>query len=64
MIQYDLKKIKFGTDRPTFERGVDLYERGKVTKFEKLARKETMFGWEESLVRIFDEGISEEKSEK
>ncbi len=35
MIQYDLKKIKFGTDKATFERGVDLYERGKVTKFQK-----------------------------
>ncbi len=35
MIQYDLKKIKFGTDKATFERGVDLYESGKVTKFQK-----------------------------
>ncbi len=35
MIGYNLKKIKFGTDDATFERGVDLYERGKVTKFQK-----------------------------
>lgn len=30
---YDLDKIKFATDRPTFERAVKLYESGKVTKF-------------------------------
>lgn len=30
---YDLDKIKFATDRPTFERAVGLYEAGKVTKF-------------------------------
>jgi hypothetical protein len=38
MTQYDLKEIKFGTDKATFERGVDLYERGKVTKFQKGGR--------------------------
>ncbi|MBZ1356501.1 MAG: hypothetical protein KY054_01870 [Candidatus Nealsonbacteria bacterium] len=38
MIQYDLKKIKFGTDKATFERGVDLYQGGKVTKFQKGGR--------------------------
>ena len=32
---YDLDKIKFATDAPTFERAVDLYERGKVTKFKE-----------------------------
>lgn len=32
-INYDLKKIKFGTDAATFERAVGLYENGKVTKF-------------------------------
>jgi len=31
--QYDLEKIKFGTDGTTFERAVGLYESGKVTKF-------------------------------
>ena len=31
--QYDLEKIKFGTDGPTFERAVDLYESGKITEF-------------------------------
>lgn len=30
---YDLDKIKFATDAPTWERAVDLYERGKVTRF-------------------------------
>lgn len=30
---YDLNKIKFGTDGATFERAVELYEAGKVTKF-------------------------------
>ncbi len=30
---YDLDKIKFATDAPTFERAVDLYGKGKVTKF-------------------------------
>lgn len=30
---YDLDKIKFATDGPTFERAVDLYESGKVTEF-------------------------------
>jgi hypothetical protein len=33
--QYDLDKIKFATDAPTFERAVGLYEGGKVTQFEK-----------------------------
>jgi len=32
---YDLDKIKFATDRPTFERAVELYERGKVTHVQK-----------------------------
>lgn len=32
---YDLDKIKFATDLPTFERAVGLYESGKVTKFKK-----------------------------
>jgi len=31
--QYDLEKIKFATDGPTFERAVGLYENGKVTEF-------------------------------
>ena len=30
---YDLDKIKFATDRSTFERAVGLYEDGKVTQF-------------------------------
>ena len=33
--KYDLDKIKFATDGPTFEKAVDLYEKGKVTKFEE-----------------------------
>ncbi|MCA9471600.1 MAG: hypothetical protein MRJ96_08435 [Nitrospirales bacterium] len=33
--KYDLEKIKFATDRPTFEKAVDLYERGKVMQFEE-----------------------------
>ena len=35
MPKYDLNKIKFATDAPTFEKAVDLYEKGKVTKFEE-----------------------------
>lgn len=31
---YDLDKIKFATDEPTFEKAVELYESGKVNKFE------------------------------
>ena len=34
--QYDLDKIKFVTDSPTFERAVGLYESGKVTKFQSM----------------------------
>lgn len=30
---YDLNKIKFATDQPTFERAVGLYHSGNVTKF-------------------------------
>ncbi len=30
--QYDIDKIKYGTDAPTFEKAVGLYEKGKVTK--------------------------------
>jgi hypothetical protein len=32
---YNLEKIKFATDEPTFERAVSLYENRKVTKFQK-----------------------------
>lgn len=32
---YDLDKIKFATDGPTFEKAVGLYEGGKVTQFEE-----------------------------
>jgi len=32
---YDLDKIKFATDRPTFEKAVGLYENGKVTQFKE-----------------------------
>ena len=35
--QYDLDKIKFSTDAPTFERAVGLYEGGKVTRFKEYA---------------------------
>lgn len=31
--QYNIEKIKFATDRPTFERAIELYESGKVTEF-------------------------------
>lgn len=33
--KYTLDKIKFGTDRPTFEKAVDLYENGKVMNFKE-----------------------------
>lgn len=33
--KYDLDKIKFGIDKSTFERAVDLYENGKVKQFKK-----------------------------
>lgn len=33
---YDLDKIKFATDGPTFERAVGLYENGKVTQFKSV----------------------------
>ncbi len=32
--KYNLDKIKFATGSPVWERGVDLYERGKITQFE------------------------------
>jgi len=32
---FNLDKIKFATDQPTFERAVGLYESGKVTRFKK-----------------------------
>jgi len=32
---YNLDKIKFATDGPTFKRAVDLYESGKVTQFKE-----------------------------
>jgi|SRR5680860_401467 len=32
---FNLDKIKFATDEPTFERAVGLYESGKVTQFKK-----------------------------
>lgn len=34
-LKYDLDKIKYATDAPTFEKAVDLYEKGKVTQFEE-----------------------------
>jgi len=33
--KYDLDKIKFSTDRPTYKRAVDLYKTGKVTQFKE-----------------------------
>ena len=33
--KYDLDKIKFATDEPTFEKAVGLYENGKVTQFKE-----------------------------
>jgi len=33
--KYDLDKIKFATDGPTFERAVDLYEKGRVMQFKE-----------------------------
>ncbi|MBL7155078.1 MAG: SWIM zinc finger family protein [Candidatus Portnoybacteria bacterium] len=32
---YNLDKIKFATDEPTFERAIGLYENGKVTQFKE-----------------------------
>ena len=37
--KYDLDKIKFATDGPTFEKAVDLYEKGKVSKFEEEVKR-------------------------
>jgi hypothetical protein len=34
--KYDLEKIKFATDGPTFDKAVDLYESGKVMQFEEV----------------------------
>src|SRR3989338_11235120 len=39
--QYDLDKIKFATDGPTFEKAVALYEGGKVTQVEEGIRSYT-----------------------
>lgn len=36
---YDLDKIKFSSDRGSFERAVELYEKGKVTKFKNGQRE-------------------------
>ena len=33
--KYDLDKVKFATDGPTFEKAVKLYESGKVTQFKE-----------------------------
>jgi hypothetical protein len=33
--KYDIDKIKFATDAPTFKKAVELYESGKVTNFEE-----------------------------
>lgn len=33
--KYDLDKIKFATDGPTFEKAVGLYEKGKITQFQE-----------------------------
>lgn len=33
--KYNLDKIKFATDAPTFEKAVELYESGKVTQFKE-----------------------------
>lgn len=33
MLNYDLDKIKFATDGPTWEKAVGLYQKGKVMKF-------------------------------
>lgn len=35
---YDLEKIKFATDKQTFEKAVALYERGKILQFEERIR--------------------------
>ena len=32
--RYTFEKIKFGTDKPTFDRAVKLYEAGKISRFE------------------------------
>lgn len=38
---YDLNKIKFATDEPTFKKAVELYESGKVTEVEEGIRSYT-----------------------
>lgn len=35
MPKYNLDKVKFATDRPTFEKAIKLYESGKVTQFKE-----------------------------
>lgn len=37
MPKFDLEKIKYGTDKATFERGVKLYEDNKVKQFQDLS---------------------------
>jgi hypothetical protein len=36
MPKYDLEKIKFAIDSPTFDKAVDLYDKGCVTEFKNL----------------------------
>lgn len=36
---YTLEKIKFGTDPTTFQKAVDLYEKGKMTQFKEHVRE-------------------------
>lgn len=60
--KYDLDKIRFATDRPTFEKAVALYESGKVTDFEdnEITYTATVFGTQPYKVWIspnkYDEG--------
>jgi len=34
--KYDLEKIKFATDSPTFDKAIDLYDKERVTQFKNL----------------------------
>lgn len=57
--KFDISKIKFATDKATYEKAVDvLLEYAKlkpscIDSFEKLIGKETCFDWEEPLLKVY-----------
>lgn len=52
---YTLEKIKFATDPQTFERAVELYESGKVTKFKEDIRSYSAIVLGSKPYRVFGE---------